>query len=116
MAKHIYIGNLSYDTTEETLRAAFAAYGEVTTVNIVTDRYSGRPRGFAFVEMESDDDAAAAIGALNGQPLDGRQLRVDEARPQKSRWSDVGERSDQRWLRHHHAPVFTLSPKASLTL
>ena len=87
MAKHIYIGNLSYDTTEETLRAAFAAYGEVISVNIVTDRYSGRPRDFAFVEMESDDDAAAAIGALNGQPLDGRQLRVDEARPQKSRWS-----------------------------
>lgn len=97
MAKNIYIGNLSYDTTEETLRAAFAAHGEVTSVNIVTDRYSGRPRGFAFVEMENDIEAAAAILALNGQPLDGRQLRVDEARPKKSGWSDAGARSDQRW-------------------
>ena len=97
MAKNIYIGNLNYDTTEDTLRAAFAAYGEVTSVNIVTDRYTGRPRGFAFVEMESDNAAAEAIGALNGQALDGRQLRVDEARPKKPRWSDAGARSDQRW-------------------
>ena len=97
MAKNLYIGNLNYDTTEDTLRAAFAAYGEVTSVNIVTDRYTGRPRGFAFVEMENDEAAAAAISALNGQPLDDRQLRVDEARPKKSRWSDAGARSDQRW-------------------
>lgn len=97
MAKNIYIGNLNYDTTEDTLRDAFAAHGEVTSVNIVTDRYSGRPRGFAFVEMEDDEAAAAAIGALNGQPLDGRQLRVDEARPKKARWSDAGARPDRRW-------------------
>ena len=97
MAKNIYIGNLNYDTTEDTLRAAFAAYGEVTSVNIVTDRYTGRPRGFAFVEMESDNAAAEAIGPLNGQALDGRQLTVDEARPKKPRWSDAGARSDQRW-------------------
>jgi RNA recognition motif-containing protein len=97
MAKNIYVGNLNYDTTEDTLRAAFAAHGEVTAVNIVTDRYTGRPRGFAFVEMEDDDAATAAISALNGQPLDGRQLRVDEARPRKPRWSDAGARPDQRW-------------------
>ena len=97
MAKNIYIGNLNYDTTEATLREAFETYGEVSSVNIITDRYTGRPRGFAFVEMESDEAAAAAIGALNGQPLDGRQLRVDEARPRKSRWSDAGARSDRRW-------------------
>ena|GEM_PF-6484735 len=59
MAKNIYIGNLSFDTTEDTLRASFGAYGEVTSVNIVTDRYSGRPRGFAFVEMENDEAAEA---------------------------------------------------------
>jgi RNA recognition motif-containing protein len=97
MAKNIYIGNLNYDTTEDTLRAAFEAYGEVTSVNIVTDRYTGRPRGFAFVEMESDEAAEAAIGALNGQTLDGRQLRVDEARPRRPRWTDAGARSDRRW-------------------
>jgi RNA recognition motif-containing protein len=97
MAKNIYIGNLNYDTTEATLRAAFEAHGEVNSVNIVTDRYTGRPRGFAFVEMESDEDAAAAIQALNGQPLDGRQLRVDEAKPRRPRWSDAGARTDRRW-------------------
>jgi RNA recognition motif-containing protein len=97
MAKNIYIGNLNYDTTEATLREAFETYGVVSSVNIITDRYTGRPRGFAFVEMESDEAAVAAIGALNGQPLDGRQLRVDEARPRKSRWSDAGARSDRRW-------------------
>jgi len=97
MAKNIYIGNVNYDTTEDTLRAAFGAYGEVTSVNIVTDRYSGRPRGFAFVEMENDEAAAAAISALNGQSQDGRQLRVEESRPRKTGWSDAGARSDQRW-------------------
>lgn len=97
MAKNIYIGNLNFDPPEDTLRPSFGAYGEVTSVNIVTARYSGRPRGFAFVEMENDEAAAAAISALNGQPLDGRQLRVDETRPRKSRWSDAGARSDQRW-------------------
>jgi RNA recognition motif-containing protein len=97
MAKNIYVGNLNYDTTEDSLRAAFAAYGEVTSVNVITDRYTGRPRGFAFVEMEDDQAATEAIAALNGQTLDGRQLRVDEARPRKSRWSDAGARPDRRW-------------------
>jgi len=75
---------MSFDTTEATLRQAFEAYGEVTTVNIVTDRYSGRPRGFAFVEMATDEAASAAIAALNGQDLDGRTLKVDEAKPRRS--------------------------------
>lgn len=84
MSKNVYVGNMSFDTTEATLRQAFEAYGEVTTVNIVTDRYSGRPRGFAFVEMATDEAASAAIAALNGQDLDGRTLKVDEAKPRRS--------------------------------
>ncbi len=78
---NIYIGNLSYDTTEESLRQAFEAYGEVTSVNVITDKYSGKPRGFAFVEMSNRDEAMAAIAELNGRELDGRTLNVNEARP-----------------------------------
>ena len=84
MTKNVYVGNMSFDTTEATLRQAFEAYGEVTTVNIITDRYSGRPRGFAFVEMADDEAARAAIAALNGQDLDGRTLKIDEAKPRRS--------------------------------
>jgi len=78
---NIYIGNMSYDTTEEQLRQAFEGFGEVTTVNIITDKYSGEPRGFAFVEMSSKDEAIAAISGLNGQDMNGRTLNVNEARP-----------------------------------
>lgn len=84
MTKNVYVGNMSFDTTEATLRQAFEAYGEVTSVNIITDRYSGRPRGFAFVEMATDEAASAAIAALNGQDLDGRTLKIDEAKPRRS--------------------------------
>lgn len=85
MAKKVYVGNLSYDTTESSLRELFAAHGEVVSVNVVTDRYTGRPRGFAFVEMTTDEAAGAAIAALNGQEVDGRQLKVAEARPPRPR-------------------------------
>ncbi len=78
---NIYIGNMSFDTTEDQLRQAFAAFGEVTTVNIITDKYSGEPRGFAFVEMSAKDEAIAAISGLNGQELNGRALNVNEAKP-----------------------------------
>ena len=78
---NIYIGNLSFDTTEDHLRQAFEGYGEVSTVKVITDRDSGRPRGFAFVEMSSKDEAIAAISGLNGQELDGRELNVNEAKP-----------------------------------
>ena len=77
---NIYIGNLSYDTTEDQLRQAFSAFGEVSNVNIVADRESGRPRGFAFVEMPTREEATAAINGLNGQELGGRSLNVNEAR------------------------------------
>lgn len=78
---NIYIGNMSYDTTEEQLRQAFEGFGQVSTVNIITDKYSGEPRGFAFVEMTSKDEAVAAIQGLNGQELNGRALNVNEAKP-----------------------------------
>jgi cold-inducible RNA-binding protein len=85
MAKKIYVGNMSYDTTESALRELFAAHGEVVSVSVVTDRDTGRPRGFAFVEMASDAAANAAISALDGQSLDGRALKVNEARPPATR-------------------------------
>ncbi|MFQ5498756.1 MAG: RNA recognition motif domain-containing protein [Candidatus Zixiibacteriota bacterium] len=81
---NIYVGNLPYDTTEEMLRQAFEGFGEVSGVNIITDRDSGRPRGFAFVEMSSDENGNAAITGLNGQDLNGRALNVSEARPRNN--------------------------------
>ena len=87
---------MSYDTPESKLQEIFAAYGEVTSVNVVTDRYSGRPRGFAFVEMATDEAAQAAIAGLNGQEVDGRQLKVNEAQPRKQGGRDR-DRRDNRW-------------------
>jgi len=80
----IYVGNMSYSTTEDSLRAAFAAHGEVEEVAVPADRDSGRPRGFAFVTMPNADQASAAIEALNGSELDGRTIKVNEARPRRS--------------------------------
>ena len=79
--KKIYVGNLSFSATEEALRSLFAKYGTVGRVNIVTERESGEPRGFAFVEMEDDAEAVKAINALNGTDVEGRTLTVNEARP-----------------------------------
>ena len=78
---NIYIGNLSFDTTEDQLRQAFEDFGEVSTVNVITDKYSGKPKGFGFVEMSVKDDAVEAISGLNGQDLNGRTLNVNEAKP-----------------------------------
>jgi RNA recognition motif-containing protein len=78
---NIFVGNLSYQTTQEELHSAFAVYGGVERVNIVTDRDTGQPRGFAFVEMSEAKDAQAAITHLNGAELHGRALNVNEARP-----------------------------------
>src|SRR6185369_9154950 len=78
---NIFVGNLSYQTTQDDLHAAFAQYGNVERVNIVTDRATGQPRGFAFVEMSDKREAEAAIAQLNGAQLDGRALNVNEARP-----------------------------------
>jgi len=78
---NIYIGNMSFDTTEDQLRQSFEAFGEVSTVNIITDKNTGQPRGFAFVEMSVKDEAMEAISSLNGQEVDGRTLKVSEAKP-----------------------------------
>lgn len=79
--KNIFVGNLSFGTTEDSLRSMFQSYGTVDRVNIVTDRDSGQPRGFAFIEMSVDSEGENAINALNGTDLDGRSLNVNEARP-----------------------------------
>ena len=97
MTKKLYVGNMSYDTTESKLQEMFAAHGEVASVSVVTDRHTGRPRGFAFVEMATDEAAQAAIAALNGQEVDGRQLNVAEARPPKPRGGDRRGPDRRRW-------------------
>jgi cold-inducible RNA-binding protein len=79
--KNIFVGNLSFQTTEQDVRTLFEAHGSVDRVNIVTDRESGQPRGFAFVEMTNDADAVRAISSVNGRDVDGRTLNVNEAKP-----------------------------------
>jgi cold-inducible RNA-binding protein len=81
----LYVGNLSYSTTQDSLHDAFAAHGAVDEVAVITDRETGRPRGFAFVSMNNDEEARAAIEALNGAELDGRTITVNEARPKMDR-------------------------------
>ena len=83
--KNIYVGNLSYAATEESVRALFESYGTVERVSIVTDRDTGQPRGFGFVEMTNDAEAEKAIAALNGREHGGRDLSVNEARPKTER-------------------------------
>jgi len=82
---NIYVGNLSFSATEEDLRTAFEAFGDVTSVNIIMDRETGRSRGFAFVEMASGDNAAEAVENLNGADISGRNVTVNEARPRQPR-------------------------------
>lgn len=82
---NIYVGNLSYKTTDDDLRNAFGAHGEVRSASIIMDRETGRSKGFGFVEMTSDADAQNAINALNGADLQGRQLKINEARPREDR-------------------------------
>jgi RNA recognition motif-containing protein len=78
---NIYVGNLPYDVSEDELRQAFEAFGQISSVNIIKDRYTGESKGFGFVEMPSRDEALAAISGLNGKELKGRTLNVNEARP-----------------------------------
>ena len=91
----LYVGNLSFDTAEDDITDAFSAYGTVASVNVITDRETGRPRGFAFVEMGSDAEAQAAIEGLDGQQLGGRSLRVNVAKPREPR--DGGGGGGGRW-------------------
>jgi RNA recognition motif-containing protein len=85
MTQKLYVGNLSYNTTEDTLRTLFAEFGEITSINVITDRYSGQPKGFAFVEMASNEAAQKSITALNGKMVDDREIKVDKAKPQADR-------------------------------
>ena len=78
---NIYVGNMSFETTEDQLREAFEGFGEVSSVRVITDRDSGRPKGFAFVEMSTQGEATAAISGLNGKEVNGRALNVNEAKP-----------------------------------
>ena len=84
-AVKIYAGNLSFDTTETEIRELFGQYGEVDTVTLITDRETGRPRGFGFIEMRDDKSAREAIGALDGKEVGGRNLKINEARPRTER-------------------------------
>ena len=85
MAKKLYVGGLSYDTTENALKEAFSQAGTVESATIIIDKISGRSKGFGFVEMSSDEEAQKAIETLNGKELDGRNITVNEARPMESR-------------------------------
>ncbi len=81
MGKKLYVGNLSYSTTDESLNGAFAAFGTVASARVIMDRETGRSKGFGFVEMASDEEAIKAVAAMDGQDLDGRNLKVAEAKP-----------------------------------
>ena len=99
--KNIYVGNLSFDATENEVRSLFETYGSVDRVNIVTDRDTGRARGFGFVEMSVNAEADRAIDGLNGRELDGRTLNVNEARPKENRGGGFRSNGDhprpRRW-------------------
>jgi len=90
MSTKLFVGNLSFNTTENDLQDAFAAHGTVTEANLMMDRATGRPRGFAFITMSSPEEAQKAIQALNGANLDGRDLTVNEARPREERTGGGG--------------------------
>jgi RNA recognition motif-containing protein len=90
---NLYVGNLNWQTTEADLQAAFEAFGQVTSVTIIKDKYTGQSRGFGFVEMAEDSEGQAAIDGLNGKELDGRTLRIDRARPR----DDSRDRGDSRY-------------------
>ena len=85
MGTKLYVGSLPYSTTEQELSQIFAAHGSVQSAKVITDRYTGQSRGFGFVEMSTEEEAKKAIEALNGTPLGGRTLVVNEARPQEKR-------------------------------
>lgn len=96
MGNRLYVGNLSFSATEQTLRSTFAAHGDVVDVHVVTDRMTGQSRGFGFVTMGSKDQADTAIQALNGADLDGRSLKVNEAEERSSGGGGFGRGGGQR--------------------
>ena len=101
MNTKLFVGNLSFNTTENDLQDAFAAHGTVVEANLMTDRESGRPRGFAFVTMGTPEEAQAAITAMNGASLDGRALTVNEARPKADRPPGGGGQGRREYSRRY---------------
>src|SRR5262245_56366342 len=99
MSQKLFVGNLSFNTTENDLQDAFAAHGTVTEANLMMDRATGRPRGFAFVTMSTPEEAQRAIDALNGKELDGRALTVNVARPREERPGGGGGGGQRRDFR-----------------
>jgi cold-inducible RNA-binding protein len=96
MSSKLFVGNLSFDTTENDLNDAFAAHGTVMETNLLMDRETGRPRGFGFITMSSPEEAQKAIAALNGSQLDGRALTVNVAKPREERTGGGGGRREYR--------------------
>ncbi len=94
---NIYVGNLPFETTEDELRQAFEAYGEVTSAVVIRDRFTGRSRGFGFVEMPVEEEARNAIQALDGTEFGGRTLRVSQARPRSERRGRSRDRYNRDW-------------------
>jgi RNA recognition motif-containing protein len=96
---NIYVGNLAWEVTEEDLKMAFEAHGQVSSANVITDKYTGRSRGFGFVEMPVEEEARAAINALNSTDLKGRSINVNEARPrtENSRRGGGGSFGQRSW-------------------
>lgn len=92
MSKNIYVGNLPFGTTDDQLGDAFRPFGTVSAARVIRDRITDRSRGFGFVEMENDDEAEKAIAEMNGKDMDGRPLRVSEARPRNDRGGTGGDR------------------------
>jgi RNA recognition motif-containing protein len=97
MTKNLYVGNLSYATTEDTLHTLFAEYGQIESVRLITDRYTGQSKGFAFVEMSTPQAAQEAIRGLSGKQVDEREIRVDQAKPRPNRDGRQTNRNRPRW-------------------
>jgi RNA recognition motif-containing protein len=97
MAKKLYVGNLSYNTTEDSLRNLFAGFGNVASAKIVADRETGNSKGFGFVEMSTEEEADAAIAGTNGRDFDGRQIRVNEAMDKPRRERSGGYGGGSNW-------------------
>jgi RNA recognition motif-containing protein len=85
MTQNLFVGNLSYETTEDTLRTLFAEFGQIESARLITDRYTGRSKGFAFVEMSTEQAAEEAVGGLNSRQVDGREIKVEKANPRPER-------------------------------
>jgi len=97
---NIFVGNLSFETTDEDLRTAFGAFGEINSVTVLKDKYTNQSRGFGFVEMPNNEEAKKAIESLNGKPINGRIINVGEARPREDRSSTTGQKTNNNYNRN----------------